>query len=141
MITLGSSRFSTLDTFYFTGYANLEHTQVQEWEIPSADYILVDSCLDICSLATLDRHDGPWLGVDEHATGSHYKFRRNNGTAFSCRSIRGWIRACCGTLYDIFLPPRRNGPTIWTLHLLLTTCQLLCFSPCIRSCSCQNINP
>lgn len=105
-----------------------------------ANYILVDSCLDICPLATLDGHDGSRMGLNEHAPGRDHKFRRNYDTALPRWSIRGWFCPCCCPLHDVLLPSRRDGSSIWSLHLVLPTCQLLRFCPCIRPCSCQDVH-
>lgn len=100
---------------------------------------LVDSCLDLCPLTPLDRHDGPRMGFNEHAPGGDYEFRWDNGTTFPRWSLRSRICPCRGLLYDLLLSPCRDGPSIWSFQFLLPARQLLCLSLRIRSCPCQDV--
>lgn len=140
-ITLGSSPFYTLDTFYFTGYVMIS-TGARVWKLRNqrANYMQVDSCVDLRPFAPLDRHDGSRMGINEHAPGCDYELRRDHDTALPCWSVRGWICPCCCPLHDLFLPSWRDGSSIWSLHLVLPTCQLLRLCPRIRPCSCQDIH-
>lgn len=142
-----SDDYSWIVTIQYIGYilfhwvCKFKPNSKGQFKDNSTDPSLVDPCLDIRPLASLGRHDGPWMGFNEHAPGSDYEFRRNHGTAFPRWSVRGWIRPCCGPLHDIFLSPWRDGSSIWSVHLLLAAHQLLCFSTRIRTCSCQDIHP